>query len=185
MYRLRGRDLSDIPVIETKRLRLRAAKIEDFPPARALWQNDVFLPHVGGTPRSARQVWMTLQSNLGSWGMLGYGFLTIADPKTDAFMGECGFFLGQRDDVTPAMPLIPEAGWGIAPEHWGKGYVSEAMHALMGWAFEQDPDFPCLCIINPGHTPSEKIAMTLGFEKSHEVNFSDSAINVWELNNKR
>lgn len=180
MYTLPGRSLSDIPVIETERLRLRASRAEDFQSALKMWQDDEYIVHTGGRHRPAGEVWSMIQQYIGSWGLFGFGYLTIANRKTDAHMGECGFALTRREGISPALPLIPEAGWGIARPHWRKGYVLEAMSALMAWADAQDPDFPSQCIINPGHVPSEKIANKLGFVLDRKVDFGDHPINVYQ-----
>lgn len=183
MYTLPGRSVAEIPVLETDRLRLRASRIEDFDAALNMWQDEDYIIHTGGRKRESGEVWTMLQRNIGSWGLFGFGYLTIADRSSDAYIGECGFMLSRRAEIRPALPLIPEAGWGIARPFWGKGIVLEAMSALMNWADCQDPSFPCQCIIDPGHVPSEKIAQALKFQWTRRVAFGkDNVINVYERN---
>ena len=181
MYTLPGRSFSEIPVIETERLRLRASTVGDYDATYEMWQDDEYIVHCGGRRRASGEVWSMLQANIGSWALFGFGFLTIADKETDACIGQCGLMLSRRAEIAPPLPMIPEAGWGIAKPYWGKGYTREAVGGLMKWALEQDKGFPCQCIIDPGHVPSEQIAKALGFEFTRQVQFGEDVINVYEL----
>jgi RimJ/RimL family protein N-acetyltransferase len=66
----------------------------------------------------------------------GYGFAAVEITAT----GECVGFVGVRK-TTDLEPLLPagtvEIGWRLAPEFWGKGYVTEAAEALLAFAFEK------------------------------------------------
>ena len=174
MYALPGRDLKDIPVIETERLKLRASRPEDFTSLFAMWQDEEYVRFIGNRKRSSGEVWNTLQRNIGAWALFGFGYLTIEDKQTGGFVGECGFMLSRRGEISPHLPLEPEAGWGIAPAYWGKGIVYEAMAAMIAWADEQDPEFPCHCIVEPGHSRSRRIAEKLGFTLKGPVPFGES-----------
>ncbi len=64
----------------------------------------------------------------------GYGFSALELKET----GECIGFAGlHADSVAPSRPPdTVEIGWRLAPEFWGKGYVSEAANALLAFGFE-------------------------------------------------
>ncbi|MAK60349.1 MAG: GNAT family N-acetyltransferase [Ponticaulis sp.] len=180
MYKLPGRSLAEIPGIETERLRLRASRVEDFDGLFAMWQDPAYYRFIGNRKRSSGEIWQSVQRNVGAWALLGYGYLTIEDRETGAFVGECGFMLSRRGEFSPPLPLMPEAGWGIAPAYWGKGIVKEAMRAMFDWAEAQDPDFPCHCIIDTDHAASTKIAENLGFSLHGTVPYGeDGEINVF------
>lgn len=51
--------------------------------------------------------------------------------------GECIGFVGLKEtSLEPLIPAgIPEIGWRLAPEHWGKGYVTEAARAWLDYGF--------------------------------------------------
>jgi len=74
----------------------------------------------------------------------GFGFTALELRET----GECVGFAGlHADSVVPSLPAETiEIGWRLAPEHWGKGYVTEAAEALFRHGFEEmgdeivDPD---------------------------------------------
>lgn len=183
MYTLPGRSLVEIPVIERETFRLRPSRADDFDPMFDMWQDPRYYRYIGNKPRSSGEVWGTIQRNIGSWALFGYGFWTIADPKTDTYMGECGFMLTRRVEIDPPLPMFAEAGWGIRPEHWGKGIMGAAMLAALDWALQQDPDFRVQCIISDGHKASEAVARKLGMSILRSVPYAgnpDDMTNVWQ-----
>jgi RimJ/RimL family protein N-acetyltransferase len=64
----------------------------------------------------------------------GYGFAAAEIAAT----GQCIGFVGLFD--TEHLPFLPEGtieiGWRLAPEFWGKGYVTEAAKAWLAFGFE-------------------------------------------------
>lgn len=65
----------------------------------------------------------------------GYGFAALELKETGACIGFAGLY---PDDVAPSRPAgAVEIGWRLAPEFWGKGYVTEAAEALLVFGFEE------------------------------------------------
>lgn len=64
----------------------------------------------------------------------GYGWTAAEIAAT----GECIGFIGLNDtELEPALPAgTTEIGWRLAPEYWGKGYVTEAAQAWLGFGFD-------------------------------------------------
>lgn len=64
----------------------------------------------------------------------GYGFAAAEIVATS----ECIGFVGLLDtDHVPSLPAgTVEIGWRLAPEFWGKGYVTEAAEAWLAYGFE-------------------------------------------------
>ena len=183
MYTLPGLALADIPVIETDQFRLRPGKLSDFPRLQEMWEIPEYFRFIGNQPRPPGYNWAQIQKNIGSWALLGFGYWTIAEPETDAFMGECGFTISKRAEIRPALRDIPEAGWGIRPEYWGKGITKAAMKAAVSWAREQDADFPFQCIISADHKASASVARSLGMSIVRTVPYDgkeDDPIDIWE-----
>ncbi len=64
----------------------------------------------------------------------GYGFAAAEIAAT----GQCIGFVGITG--TDYLPFLPagtiEIGWRLAPEFWGKGYVTEASEAWLAFGFE-------------------------------------------------
>mmetsp|Transcript_17709 Transcript_17709/g.68703 ORF Transcript_17709/g.68703 Transcript_17709/m.68703 type:complete len:213 (-) Transcript_17709:1717-2355(-) len=56
----------------------------------------------------------------------------VADKETDEVVGNCGIFLGESFESR-------SIGFGIAPEHWGKGYATDAVRTLLRHLFDSNP----------------------------------------------
>lgn len=63
----------------------------------------------------------------------GYGFSAAEIAET----GQCIGFVGLKETrLEPFIPAnTPEIGWRLAPEFWGRGYVTEAGRALVDFGF--------------------------------------------------
>ncbi|WP_232665243.1 GNAT family N-acetyltransferase [Pseudonocardia sp. TRM90224] len=66
------------------------------------------------------------------------------------------------------LPLPPggedlEVGWQVDPEEWGKGYASEATHAIAHWAFTQEID-EIFAVVRPGNTRAAATVQRSGME---------------------
>jgi len=86
----------------------------------------------------------------------GLGWWLIFDRKTDELIGS---ILLQPLEGTFEI----EIGYHILPEHWGKGYGSEAARRIVNYAFE-DLDLPRICaVILPRNARSLSIIKKLDF----------------------
>jgi RimJ/RimL family protein N-acetyltransferase len=62
----------DVPVIETKRLRLRGHALSDYQDCVRLWGNAEVTRHIGGKPQSPEDAWARLLRHFGHWCALGF-----------------------------------------------------------------------------------------------------------------
>lgn len=153
--------MSQAPVLDTIRLILRPHRVEDYAACRKLWGDADVVRHIGGLPQDAQAVWFRLLRYAGMWPMLGYGMWVIEERDSGAFLGEAGLLSAERG--LPELEGVPEAGWVLAPDAWGRGIATEAMHAVLDWA-DARLDAPSLrCIIDPDNLASIKVAEKLGF----------------------
>ncbi|MGN6584604.1 MAG: GNAT family N-acetyltransferase [Rhizobiaceae bacterium] len=63
----------------------------------------------------------------------GFGFTALENRETGACMGFAG--LNRQSVVPTPTPDTVEIGWRLAPEYWGKGYVTEAADSLLAYGF--------------------------------------------------
>lgn len=166
-----------IPTIETERLRLRAAEMRDFEGFAAMWADEATVRFIGGDVRTRYESWMRFIGLPGMWSLMGYGYWIFADRESDAFVGAGG--LSWFDRGIAILDGVPEAGWAIASDHWGKGLAGEAMMAALDWADQVLGLAEVRCIINPGHAVSERVAAKLGFARVGEAPFNDEPVNVY------
>jgi RimJ/RimL family protein N-acetyltransferase len=118
-----------IPVLETRRLVLRAPRLEDAKAVTALAndrriaENTARIPHpykmsdaedfIGGANKTGGEAMFLITANDGK------GKATI--------MGAAGIMLLDRDS--------PELGYWLGVPYWGNGFATEALHAVIDYAF--------------------------------------------------
>jgi RimJ/RimL family protein N-acetyltransferase len=156
--------MTNIPVIETSRLILRGQTREDFPAFAAMWADPVVTRYIGGSPLSEEDSWSKFMRIAGHWSLLGFGFWGIFDKASGARIGEAGI-LDVKRDIVPSFHGVPEIGWGLLPAVHGKGYATEAVQEILKWAENHFGRVRMVCIIDPGNTPSLRVAARCGFRE--------------------
>lgn len=115
-----------VPVIETRRLTLRAPRIEDFP---------VYFDIAGaprskgmGGPMSRGEAWADFVQVVATWYLRGHGGWTIEDRATAEILGFViiGFEPGDRE---------PELGYMLTAAAEGRGIATEAARAARDHGF--------------------------------------------------
>ena len=160
-----------IPVLETRRLRLRGHQEEDFPHSCQLWSDLEVVRYTVGSPLSPEDVWSRFLRYFGLWSLLGYGYWVVEEKATGAFVGELGLCDFHRD-LKPPLNGVPEIGWTLLPAFHGKGYATEAAHAAMDWAIGP-PLFAreLACIMNSENAASLRVASKCGFRTRYTTTY--------------
>ena len=149
-------DLSEIPVLETPRLRLRRPEPRDFEACAALCADPEVMRFIGeGGPLSRRRAWHAFTSLLGHWVLRGYGQFAVESKASGAFLGRVGLY---EPDPWPGT----EIAWALAREHWGRGFASEAGIAVRDWAFGTLRLAHLVSVILPANRASIRVAEKIG-----------------------
>ena len=151
--------------IETQRLIIRDHILEDLPSYHRLMSDQesmFFLPDLFSTSleESRRTLDIAIdETNMDDdraryfWGI----FL-----KDKTYLGEIGYTVSSVDDLGNKNVQL---GYFIQKDHWNHGYVSEAVTAVIDYAFDFDKvikiETGCLC----DNLYSERIMIKLGFQK--------------------
>jgi RimJ/RimL family protein N-acetyltransferase len=112
-----------IPVLETRRLALRAPRLADAKTVamlandRRIAENTARIPHPYKTADAERFI-----GGASKAGEVVY-LITLRDKTV---IGACGIML--REDT-------PELGYWLGVPYWNQGYATEALHALIDYAF--------------------------------------------------
>lgn len=159
-----------IPVIETERLRLRAAKLSDLPAVEALYSSE--RSRMIGGPRDARGVHSAVLSTIGSWALRGFGFWQIADKQTDAWLGATGILFAPGWDE-------PELGWQLAAEAEGRGIAYEAAKAARSYAAKHLGQDGVISYIAPENHRSIALAQRLGATLERDTVFLGTPCHVY------
>jgi RimJ/RimL family protein N-acetyltransferase len=144
---------SCIAVLETKRLVLRAPRLEDAKAIAAIANDRRIAENTARIPHPYRpsdaEAWISGTN-------IAPGEETYVITLNGTIIGGCGF--DERDG--PA----PEIGYWLGVKYWGNGYVTEAVRALIDHAFT-DLDVPALQssvrVTNPA---SRRILEKCGFQ---------------------
>ena len=115
---------ASIPVLETKRLALRAARLEDAKAVAALANDRRIAENTARIPypyklADAEQ----FIAGANKKGQDAY-LITLRD---GTIIGACGLMFHYDD--------TPEIGYWLGVPYWNKGYATEALHALIDYAF--------------------------------------------------
>lgn len=163
--------------LETERLILRPMAPEDLDAHFAMMSD----PRVAqfltpdGKPMPAAAHWRAFATMLGHWTIRGYGFFS-------AFEKSSGDWVGRIGPWEPGGWPSLEAGWGVDPRFWGKGYAGEAAIATIRWVFAQYPDLPrIISLIVPENAKSQAVAAKIGETRTKETFSPAPGINseIW------
>ena len=113
-----------IPVLETKRLAMRAPRLEDAKAIAALANDRRIAENVARIPHPYKEADATSFVSGANKSVGEAVFLvTLCD---ETIIGACGI-INQEE--------TPELGYWLGVPYWGKGYATEAMHAVIDYAF--------------------------------------------------
>jgi RimJ/RimL family protein N-acetyltransferase len=112
----------------------------------------------------------------GLWSMLGYGYWAVEERASYKFVGDVGFADFHRE-LVPSIAGIPEAGWVLDPQFYGRGYATEALHAALAWADANISSDRTACIIAPENVASIRVAEKAGYVETGRTTYhGDPAI---------
>jgi RimJ/RimL family protein N-acetyltransferase len=143
-------------IIETERLILRGIDPErDFEPwAKAMADEDT-VRYLGTKPMNRAEAWRSMAVVMGHWAIRGYGFFSLEDKATGAWVGRVGPWYPEG---WPA----PEVGWTTSPDFRGRGYATEAARAAIDYAFAALRWPQVIHVIMEGNEPSIALAKRVG-----------------------
>jgi len=155
---------TEIPVVETERLRLRGHRLEDFADCASMWSDPFVTRFIGGKPFSEEEVWTRFLRHIGHWSLMGFGYWVVEEKDTGSFVGELGFADFKRD-IQPSLKGMPEMGWALVSKVHGKGYATEAAGAAVAWEDAHFGSGQTVCIIHPENFASIRVAEKCGYKE--------------------
>ena len=143
-----------IPVLETKRLTLRAPCIEDAKAVTALANDRRIAENTARIPHPYKTT--DAESFIAGANKADGEVVFLIASRDGTVMGACG--------AVPVDGQPPELGYWLGAAYWGKGYATEALHALIDFAFDEF-DHPALQagarVTNPA---SRRVLEKCGFQ---------------------
>jgi ribosomal-protein-alanine N-acetyltransferase len=160
-------NFSPFPLLESERLQFRKLTDADAPEILSLRGNPHTMkyiprPLVTNTEEAIayiKQINDKIDENTDiNW--------AVTEKGSDTCIGLMGFYRTQPEHYRT------ELGYMIAPEHWGKGYTTEAVNTLLEHAFHTFRFHSIEAVIDARHSASERVLQKVGFVK--EAHFKEN-----------
>jgi RimJ/RimL family protein N-acetyltransferase len=142
-----------VPRLHTPRLVLREYRAGDF---------DAFAEHLADPEATAylgaadrQTAWRIFGCHAGLWMLHGAGWWSVELRETGEIVGHVGAFFRERWAGI-------ELGWNTYRAFWGRGFASEAAAEARRYALEDRGEPHVRALIDPGNTPSIRVAQRLG-----------------------
>jgi [ribosomal protein S5]-alanine N-acetyltransferase len=150
--------------IRTERLLLRPAREEDLDAFFTIMSDPRAMRHWSTLPHESPEVTLGWMEPL--FHPPGQGFEWVME-LNGAVIGKAGGY------------SLPEVGFILHPDHWSRGYVTEAMQAIIPVLFAMS-DVPALTAdVDPLNQGSLKVLAKLGFIETHRAERTFNLGGVW------
>ncbi len=167
--------MSEIPVLETPRLVLRAHRATDYAACCAMWADPLVTRFIGGRASTPQQTWQRMLAYAGHWAFMAYGYWAIEEKISQDFAGEIGFADFKRE-IAASMQNTPEIGFAIVSSAHGKGYASEALRAVLEWGDARLPSKRTVALVNDENTISQHLLRRSGYRIFEHSMFGDAPV---------
>lgn len=142
-------------MIRTQRLLLRRARMDDLDAMHRILGN--------GT---AMRYWSTLpHTDIEQTRDWLAAMIDASSEESDDFIVELnGQVIGKA-----GCWRLPEVGYILHPDHWGKGYAAEALGAAISHVFANHPVTALVADVDPRNAASLRLLDRLGFRETHRA----------------
>jgi [ribosomal protein S5]-alanine N-acetyltransferase len=166
-------DLSEVPVLETARLRLRRVEERDVDALTAMFGDPRYMRFMGDGKLADRAgAWRSIAGALGHWVLRGYGFFAVEEKAA-------GHFIGWSGVLNPeGWPGI-EIAWGVAPDRWRQGFATEAATAVRRYAADTLHLTRLISLIHPENAASIRVAEKIGERFLRTIEFQGKAVRLY------
>jgi ribosomal-protein-alanine N-acetyltransferase len=153
-----GFDFSHVPVLDTARLRLRQLRHDDADAIVNLFSDPEVWRYLDNPPvetQAAAVGYVDWQNSaLDNRSGLRWG-ITLRD--ADTVIGTCGLHQWHPKN------RCAEIGYELHPAHWRQGYMTEVVHALVRWGFDNLNlhRIQAVCVV--GNVGSARVLEKVGF----------------------
>lgn len=162
--------LTNVPVLETERFKLRPPRASDFD-AYAAFRQSPRAAGIGG-PFTRAEAYGQFGELFGHWILRGYGRWIVADGQSDAPLGVVGLWY-------PEGWPEPEIAWSLFDGSEGKGIALEAARAARDHAYNSLGWTTAISLIITGNHRSTALAERL--DAVFEAPFHHPVLGTMEL----
>ena len=117
--------------IETERLKMRPYVATDIKILADMYDDPQVTAATKLGRRSRDESTAVLDGYLLSWHENNFGMRAVFETASGAYVGECGLFIGERNNIISLR-------YALLPQYWGMGYAGEAVTATLADAFTRN-----------------------------------------------
>ncbi len=156
-------------MIKTERLLVRLPRPEDAADLLEAFADPEAMRYIGdGSTTDLAGSEQAVARWLERWDAWDIGMFVVERREDGRVLGRAGFLRWDPETWEIDGPQT-EIGWGLAREHWGRGYATEAALALRDWGIAERGLTRLISLIQPGNVPSVRIAEKIGEALEREV----------------
>lgn len=147
------------PVIETERLVLRELRLDDAPALHALFSDPEMMRYWGTPHDSVARTEAMITSIIEAFAARRGIEWAIARKSTGEVIGKVCHHRWMKEHFRS------EIGYILAKEHWGQGFIHEALCAIIAFGFEALKLHSIEAQLDPKNGRSVRVLERLGFVK--------------------
>ena len=145
------------PTIDLEGVRLRPLRASDAAAIHAYLQDPRVTELTSYPMMSMPMVEAMIERYLSRWAAGELSKWGIVLPNDDQIIGTCGF------NEWSKVHRWAEVAYELAPAHWGRGLISQAMAALLQWTYRQDEVDRVHAFVRVDNKRSERVLERSGF----------------------
>ena len=127
-----------------------------------------------GQPIEYRECERWMDVTLTNYKTRGYGMFAVDETKSGQTIGFCGL-------VHPGGQPVAEVKYAFLRSHWGKGFASEIIPALLAWGKSEHGINEVIATVAPENLASQRVLAKAGMRYTHtrENESSQTLVFAW------
>jgi ribosomal-protein-alanine N-acetyltransferase len=155
--------------MHTARLSFGTWSPDDLDLAMALWGDPEVTRLIGG-PFSSQWVQDRLELEIANQAAFGFAYWPVFRLEDGVHVGCAGL------RPVPGSGDTLELGFHLRPEHWGRGYATEAGRAVIAYAFGTAGASTLVAGHHPRNGASRHVLLRLGFRHTGDVRYAPTGL---------
>lgn len=164
-------------VFETFRLSCRRWRLEDLGSLFNIYSDSEAMRWVGdGLPITKKQCEAWFEVTISNYAKRGYGMFALEERSSGNIIGFCGL-------VHPNDQELPEVKYAFRRSHWGNGYATESVRAMLDYGASQHAMKQIIATVAENNLASQRVLVKAGMKQSQRCTEEDSSVTFtfsWE-----
>lgn len=163
-------------ILETPRLTLRRLTMDDVDNLLLIFEDPIAMTFYHGTKSKQDAIQWVEKANR-QFESMRQGFFAIELKSSGEFLGISGILFQEEIDGKD----LNEIGYLYARKHWGKGYATEAVKALLDYGFNTLGHKTLFTIIDPKNAVSIRVAEKNGFSYEKAIIYKGRDASLYSI----